>query len=574
MGEVARLQYGTQKLFNFQGVNLRRERTLVQDTELVRAINADLHTSVGSIMLRRGRSLVYALPTGAGTLRWQQTFGGTRYAIAGSTLYKAGASLITGLSGSTQMLASMRPLNDTVTWTFIGDASSMRKEAGGTVRTWGIAAPTATPVIAAGTASALQGFYTVSYTYVRKVGSAIAHESNPSPTSAAVNILSTDLAVSNLVASTDPQVTHIRLYRTVSGGSVRLFDQELTNGTTTATSSVADTGLGAAVETDNHVPPVAPWITPHQEHMFFLDPANPNYLWWSKRFRPESVPTTNYIVIGTISEPLVGMVSMVGLLGVFTAKTKYRVLGNETSGFVHQEALSSRGTPAPQAALVTEKGCIFPARDGLFRTNFVQEDEELSGLIAPLFDGRTVNGYLPINWNAAATMSLAYYKSRLYFAYPSGDQGSPDMVAVYSFHTNQWYFYQMNVDSLYVEEETDQLFAGQGDVVTALESGMDDLGQPITMIVEPANRDFDDQFLRKRFDYVRVDADVQHGSILCEVYIDDIRVRRLLLTGHVPRLLRLGGIQGFTWRVVLTYTGRETVAINGVEMQALPLEMQ
>ncbi len=58
-----------------------------------------------------------------------------------------------------------------------------------------------------------------------------------------------------------------------------------------------------------------------------------------------------------------------GLLGVFSRRTKYRILGNITSGFVAQEALSSRGTPSPNSAIITEQGIGFVARDGIFMTN-------------------------------------------------------------------------------------------------------------------------------------------------------------------------------------------------------------
>ena len=574
MGEIARLQHTTERLSVFQGTNLRRERTSLPDEDVARAINCDLHTQVGTALLRRGRTLVYSLPLAAsGRMRLQDTFVSARYNVTGTVLYKNGTSLLTGLSGTLRTsLLAMRPLQDTTTWTFIADLSGLRKEVGGTVRTWGIAPPGTAPVLAAGAAGALSGVYNVSYTYVRLDGTAVAHESNPSPTSLDVTVTATTISVSGLTASTDPQVTHKRLYRTVNGGSTRLFDQQITNATTTATLSVADTGLGSAVATDNDRPSLASVAVLHQEHVFLLDPANPDYLWWSKRFRPESVPTTNFLRIGSSADPLHGLVSLVGLLGVFTLKTKYRVLGNDTSGFVHQEALSSRGTPAPQAALVTEKGCLFVARDGLFRTNFVQEDEELSGLIAPLFEGLTVNDYLPINWDAASTMALAYWKQRLYFAYPSGDATSPDMLAVYSFHTSQWYFYQMTADALYSDEASDQLWAGLGTDITALESGAGDLGQAITMTLEPASRSFQAPFVRKRFDYLRVDATIPSGSLLCEIYLDERLVQYVLLTGtRTRRLLRLHGLQGFTWRVRLTYTGTADVQIHGVEMQAVAL---
>jgi hypothetical protein len=559
---IAPLQRLSEGLTTFQGVNLRKDRLSLRDEDVAKAINIDLHSQVGSALVRRGRTQVQS--TLGAAIRLIQSYGGVRYAVAGTTLYRNGLSLVTGLDSALETtLASQRPLDDPSTWLFLADASGMQKASGSTVRTWGIAAPSTAPTLAAGAASALSGVYTVSYTFCRKNGSSLCHESNPSDTSSPITVSSTDISVSGLTDSSDAQVTHKRIYRTVNGGSVRLFDQEIAQGVTTATLSVADSALGDAVETDNDVPPTASWIVRHQEHMFFLDGHK---LYWSKRYRPESVPTDNFLEIGTPDQPLVGLVSLVGLLGVFTAQTKYRVLGNATSGFVHTEALSSRGTPAPQAALVTEKGCFFPARDGLFRTNFVAEDEELTQLIAPLFEGLTVNDYAPINWDAASTMGLAYWKQRLYFSYPSGDNTHPDMLAVYSFHTNAWYFYQYDVpmQALYAEEETDYLLGGGADgTISALELGA---YEGSAWILEPASRQFQTTS-RKRFDFVRADT---NGTVTFQVLIADLPVYYTILQGDRPRQLRrLGPVEGQEWRV--RFSGTADAQVYGAEMYGVPL---
>jgi hypothetical protein len=147
------------------------------------------------------------------------------------------------------------------------------------------------------------------------------------------------------------------------------------------------------------------------------------------------------------------------------------------------------------------------------------------------------------------------------------------MLAIYSWHTQQWYFYALRCDSLYTEEATDQVLSGLGPTITALEQGASDLGVPITMVLEPATRAFQSVFRRKRFDYLRVDAEIPTGEALCELLIDDVVVQRLVLQGaRTRRLRRLGGREGVTWRVRLTYTGVGPASFNGVEMQAVVLE--
>jgi len=559
------------RLVNFLGVNLRRDPSNLRDEDVARAINADLHTKVGTAMLRKGRSRLYSVD---GSVRGLARFGTDRYALAGTALYKNGSSLVTGLhSDRRNTLLAMRPLSDPTTWVFIADQTTMQKEASDTVVGWGITAPTSAPTLAAGAASSLSGVYKVKYTYARQSGDTVYHESNPSDASNTLTVTSTDISVTGLTDSTDPQVTHKRLYRTVNSGSTYLFHGWVIAGTPTSTMGLADSALGAALEEDNDPPPDSFWATAHQEHVFFLDPRNPSYLWWSKRYRPESVPSDNYLDIGTADNPLNGLVSMVGLLGVFTPKTKYRILGNATSGFVHQEALSSRGTPAPRAALVTEQGCFFPARDGLFLTNFVQADQELSQLIAPIFEGVIVNDYLPINWNAASAMTLGYWKQRLYFAYPSEGSTDNDMVAVYSFHTQQWYFYQMRCSAFLDEESTGLFLSGtDGGDILSMETGADDDGNSISYTFRPATRFLQVPFNKKAFTYLRIDASVSSGTLVGRLYVDGVVVKVLELTGsETRRLQRLSGVQGYEWYVELTYVGTGTVEVFGVEVQAIPL---
>ena len=188
-----------------------------------------------------------------------------------------------------------------------------------------------------------------------------------------------------------------------------------------------------------------------------LDATNAHYLWFSKRFRPESWPTENFLEVGSPDDPLQCALALTGLLGAFTRRTKYRIVGNAVSGFSATEGISARGTPAPAAALKTERGIVFVARDGVFLTNLLQADEELSEPIAPLFFGESVNGLNAINWAAAATMASAYWKGRYYLALPTGTATAPDLLAVLSVTTKKWYFYDHPARSLLVEEDTDDL---------------------------------------------------------------------------------------------------------------------
>jgi hypothetical protein len=336
-----------------------------------------------------------------------------------------------------------------------------------------------------------------------------------------------------------------------------------------------DSGIGVAVETDNDPPPVCSWVTAFQEHAFLCrDALNPNYLWWSKRYRPECVPSDNYIDIGTSEDPLQCAVPLVGFLGVFSLLTKYRVLGNDTSGFVHIEALSSRGTPAPNAVTITEAGALYVARDGLFLTDFLAKDELLSQAIEPLFYGETLHDYAPIDWAYAGELCTASWKQRLYFGYR--DTAGERNLAVYSRATGQWFFYGFNAVSLFVEEADDQLTMGTANaeaVIIEVPGLRDDRGDDITLEVWLPERAFGDAFRYKLFHYVQVDAECHQGAVTGELWLDGVLRHTFSVTGSRTRqLLRLPDkLLGKVWQLRFSYSGQERIAIYAADVLALPL---
>jgi hypothetical protein len=541
----------------------------LEDSDLAYSLNADLHSKPGSIVLRKGRTKQYTTALASAVRRLHKN-SSTRYQAAGALLYRNQGSIASLTTGLVTLL-SARPLGDTTTWTFVANAFGMYKDNGSSVRHWGITGPAAAPTLGT-TGTGLTGDYSAVYTYARYVGTTLVHESNPSPTPSAQTLSNQSLTVA-VTASSDAQVTHINIYRTVADGTIPLFDQQVANTTATRTSSQADSALGVAVDEDNDIPPVAAWCSEFQGHVFLCQDAdNPHYLWYSKRFQPEAWPSSQFLEIGNPSDPLQCAVPLAGQLLVFSRQSKYRVLGNAVSGFTAIEAPSTRGTPAPQACLATEFGVVFVARDGLFVTNGLERDTELSAAIEPLFNGQTVNGYYPIDWDRADEISLEVWKGRLWFGYPTTESSTSRLLAVYSRDTQRWFMYDHAVRSLYVEEDVDALTAGFDDgLVYVLDSGSDDAGGAIALTVEGADRG--SPWLKRRYDWQRFDVDAQAGTVTATLLVDGATCRAHRLTGRRTRtLLRLPGTIGHTWRQQFTYSGSEAIEIHGTVVAALPLE--
>jgi hypothetical protein len=412
------------------------------------------------------------------------------------------------------------------------------------------------------------------YTYLRKIGNAVAYESNPSPVSNTVGVTNLEIAATGIADSTDSQITHKRVYRTVNSGSDWLFEADIPQGTTAVTLALDDDALGAAIEEDNALPPNCGWATEFQNHMFLaIDANNPHYLWYSKRFKPESVPSANYLEIGYPGDPIVGGARLVGLLGIFTRDTKYRVIGNATSGFVAIEALSSRGTPAGQAVTVTDQGALFVARDGIYLTNFQSADAPLGTAIESLFYNETVNDYRPIDWSLSQYIALGSYRQRYYFSYPMVGGGA--MTAVYSRETQKWYFYELDPCAFFTDELTDKLWGGTpgGDILT-IDSG-DASTETFTVSAELADRGGPQTVVRKRYLYCSIDADPNGGTITFLVYIDGALRHTIVMTGRRRKQLhRLpDAMMGYTVRVTVRMSHTSTQEVHSVSVINVPLEV-
>src|SRR5262245_13033624 len=107
----------------FLGVNLRQDRVSLADEEVAKAINADLHTRPGVIVLRLGRTLLDTNQTVLSDLfiRRLARINGCRYQVAGQSLYADFTRVINGTLSSNRITTMMpfRPFADTTIWNFV-----------------------------------------------------------------------------------------------------------------------------------------------------------------------------------------------------------------------------------------------------------------------------------------------------------------------------------------------------------------------------------------------------------------------------------------------------------------------
>ena len=158
---------------------------------------------------------------------WIEEQAGKRFSFAGTQIYENESSIATGLTSAQWVAIKYNAFNDTVDNVFALNGTDRKRIESSSVKEWGIAAPTVAPILTTGQGTGLTGKYNVRYTYLRKVGSVIVAESNPSPEAALTRELNNQSLAVDITASGDSQVTHVRLYRTLSGGTTYFLDQEI-----------------------------------------------------------------------------------------------------------------------------------------------------------------------------------------------------------------------------------------------------------------------------------------------------------------------------------------------------------
>jgi len=489
------------------GLNLSDASSL-QPNELAISLNTDFRKD-GVVRSRDGRLPLYS-STDSSSIEGAN---GNIFSFD-TDVYKNGASLSASIA-SLSSIGKMALSNLSEETLFLATNTNQKVENDGTVSKWGISAPSVAPTLAIGAAGSLTGDYYFKYTYVRKSGSILVHESNPSPASLVIAATSDKIDVT-CTASSDSQVTHIRIYRTLanpSGGATGeyYYDQEITG--TTATSEDVDTLLGTLIEQNNDVVPSSIDCIggPGQYNRLFI--GVDNKLHFSKALKPESFPALYYVEVGTPYDQLLSLQDWGGSLFMFTKETIYALQGTAPDNFYPNRTLVSRGLFSKKAIVKTEKGILYLSNDGIYLFNG-QVEQKISGKVDALFRGDIVNGINPLNQTHIDTCWIVYHKNKLFLGYPDSVNTLPNKVLVFDFDKAKWSIYDYNLIllSAYVDKANSRLLAGDSNsTIHTLETGDDDNGDAFTFKVR--SKEFSNTESVAPI-YVRYDIDNDGGNTL------------------------------------------------------------
>lgn len=493
---------------------------------------------------------------------------GTRYTFASTRIYKNEVSIKSGLTSARWSAISYNSYNSTTQNVFALNGTDRKRIEGSNVYEWGIDPPTVAPVLAIGAGSGLTGTYNAVYTYARLEGSVVISESTPSdPAIAGVALSNQSLSIT-WTASSDSQVTHVGVYRTLTDGLIYYLDQYVAIGTLTLDSTKADGNLLTEVNSNHQRPPLGSYIAgPNYNGTTFI--IKDNLLYYSLAKQPEYFPTSNYIEISPPEFPGQCLVFHNGKPYYLTKNKIYYIQGTGANTFFPYKMESITGAQGPFGAVsVDGKGIFHTGSDGIYLYN--GDDMNITKRnLQPIFRGVTTNGIPGVG--SMANAWLIHFKDLLFFGYPSASATYPDNIIVFDLTTNAMGYYSFatgEISSVAIDETNNKLVAGDSNgFLWYLEDAgaTDDDGTMIDWEVQSM-----DYTLATRYHFprwVKYDVDLEDGSSA---------TGEIILDGSTLQSHTITGSRNTKYRLITTGNGRRcSLKISGNGPAVIyPMEME
>lgn len=346
------------------GVNYRALPTELPPNQYRGGMNITMN-NIGKMEKRGGRTKLDATQFDAVHSLHKAATGTTSRLLmgAGTNLYDyvggAFASLSAAMSGNPVSFAEFRG------YTYVADGTNMLRYNMTDLQNWGIEDPTVAPTAAdagVGTFSASVG-YSYKYTYYN---STTGYESAASAVASVGAFVTKAYVTVGYTASSDAQVSNIRIYRTTDGGTDYYLLTTVVNATSSYNDSVADATLqdNALFDAVGNVKPVgARYVCLHKKRLFTLNQtANTSRLAWSKLNEPEAFPDDYFEDIDEgYGGDGTGVVSYGDALIVAKTNVIWVLWGceNENSiNWVKHRQIEDNGVIAP-GSLIVANGFVF-----------------------------------------------------------------------------------------------------------------------------------------------------------------------------------------------------------------------
>jgi len=397
---------------------------------------------------RDGSTLLY--PLDAHSL---YRFADSRIQGAGTSLYRNGTAVLSGLSGARLRMVSMPAQSGVQDSLFIAGGGPLKKMDGaGSVTNWGITEPGGPASLAetsAGTGALPNGVYRYKIVFRNTTTGA---RSNSHLVESSITIASgpSAVALTNIPVSTDVQVTAREIYRTQQDGQIYFLAATVSdNLSTTYTDNIADADLDSVqLQTDND-PPTAQYAAAwaHEGQMWWCgDPTSgaEGRAYYSPVGRPEAVK--GFVDVTNTDDPCQVGFSFAESNWVMTQKNLYRIVGDDEP-YIARKVFQIPGTIYPKTLVVTPFGVVYQSFDGIRR--FDGNSSELVGFeqLGPIFRGQSLENLDPFVGVVATYAKEEYLIS-------DGAQ-----TLAFNLRLGTWRDLGLGCSGLFAEEDTENVLA-------------------------------------------------------------------------------------------------------------------
>lgn len=363
----------------------------------------------------------------------------------------------------------------------------------------------------------LQGNYKYQVTYLNNT---TGTRSNPNPTPVRVKKVKRHrVSLTNLPVSTDPQVSHVEIWRTVGNGSVLFYVDKVANGVTTYLDEVADTyamdtraGVSLlaskALVWDNIVPPSGYFACEYfNASVFWCRNASgrKGNLYYSPVGRVEGVQ--GFVRLSSDDDPLYRPIEWNGSLYVFSEGRVFQVAG--TNPYVARTVYGCPGTRFPRTIVGTPYGIVYQAADGIRLFNGLRSVplglEEM---------GRIFRGESSENLTEFVGQRAAYAREE--YIISDGTQ-----TLALNLRTSTWRDLGIGLSAICTEYDTQKVLASFDDKVALFEENgeLSDSGDAIEFCAQTATAKADvDKHAMLNWIYVDVDT---NGQVLNPTLVTD-----------------------------------------------------
>jgi hypothetical protein len=267
---------------------------------------------------------------------------------------------------------------------------------------------------------------------------------------------------------------------------------------------------------------------PVQGMLFAAGDVNrPGHVYHSLPDEPDHWPATGLVDVCAASEQIMNGLVYGGQSFAFSLRRLYALYPNLSgAGAVTSTPTScTRGLAAPWWFAVGMGGIYFGASDGIYRTTGGAE-EYLSHDIEGLFQGRTVNGYLPINLGAWSAMRMTLCGTELWVGYE--DTSGVRRVLILDLLDRDWRWYSFAAQTEGIFEETDGgtltvLLGGRTSGKLYQHLGTSDDGVAITANVRTACLDQGDPRAEKQYGDVWLDVEQRLVPMTIQAHLNNER---------------------------------------------------